>query len=238
MRFVSIVPRLGRLRLKTMTKPLAVVLLSGGLDSAVTAALAARDGFDVAALTLDYGQRHAVEIDAARNVAESLGIKKHIVLPLNLRAFGGSALTDEIDVPKGGTEGIPSTYVPARNTVFLSLALAWAEALRATDIYIGVNALDYSEYPDCRPEFIEGFERLANIATKAGVEGRRITIHAPLQHKTKKEIVEAAIELGVDTSLTTSCYDPGHAGEPCGACDSCLLRAKGFAEAGAVDAGS
>jgi 7-cyano-7-deazaguanine synthase len=218
-----------------MTKPLAVVLLSGGLDSAVCAAVAQRDGYAVASLTVDYGQRHAIEVEAARRVAASLGVVKHVVLPLDLRAFGGSALTDDIAVPKGGTEGIPPTYVPARNTVFLSLALAWAEALGATDIFIGVNAVDYSGYPDCRPAFIEEFERLANVATKAGVEGQRFHVRAPLLTMSKADIVRLAFELGIDVSLTRSCYDPGPNGEPCGACDSCILRAKGFAEAGHID---
>lgn len=300
MRFAALYP-LGRLSPMTAPKPIAVVLLSGGLDSAVTAAVALRDGFEVAALTIDYGQRHAIEVDAARRVCASLGVARHIVLRLDLRAFGGSALTDEIEVPKrlhppapssflrnkegenvtflrneegenakflgsedgetvavlGNEEGenatflgnekgetaaenmeaaaIPVTYVPARNTIFLSLALGWAEALGSQDLFIGVNALDYSGYPDCRPEFVEAFRRLANVATKAGVEGAEIRVHAPLQHMTKAEIVRLGMELGVDVSLTTSCYDPGEEGQPCGACDSCLLRAKGFAEAGVPD---
>ncbi|MDQ2987117.1 MAG: 7-cyano-7-deazaguanine synthase QueC [Armatimonadota bacterium] len=230
-----------------MQKRLAVSLLSGGLDSTTATAMAQRDGFDVAALTVDYGQRHAVEIDAARRVAASLGIERHVVLPLDLRAFGGSALTDDIEVPKAlhppapssrkrmEGEDIPVTYVPARNTVFLSLALAWAEAMGSRDIFIGVNALDYSGYPDCRPEFIDAFVSLANLGTKAGAEGGRFHIHAPLIHLTKAEIVRLAISLGLDLGMTTSCYDPGPKGEPCGGCDSCRLRAKGFAGAGVED---
>ncbi len=236
MRFTYIVPRLGRLRLKTMTKPLAVVLLSGGLDSAVCAAVAQRDGFALAALTIEYGQRHAIEVQAARLVATALGIERHLLLPIDLRAFGGSALTDDIDVPKGGLEeGVPVTYVPARNTVFLSLALAWAEALGARDIFIGVNAMDYSGYPDCRSEFIHAFEQLADLGTKAGAEGQRFHVHTPLIDLSKAEIVRLGHSLGLDLAMTTSCYDPGPNGEPCGGCDSCRLRAKGFAEAGVED---
>lgn len=225
-----------------MPKPVAVSLLSGGLDSAAVTAMALRDGFDVAALTVDYGQRHYVEIEAARQVAASLGIERHVVLSLDLRAFGGSALTADIEVPKtlhptapSSREQIPVTYVPARNTVFLSLALAWAEALGAGDIFIGVNALDYSGYPDCRPEFIQAFQDLARVATKAGVEGERFRVNAPLAQMTKADIVRLALELGVNVGLTTSCYDPGPLGEACGSCDACLLRAKGFAEAGVID---
>lgn len=233
---MPIVPRLGRLRLRTMTKPLAVALLSGGLDSAVTAAIARRDGFAVAALTLEYGQRHAIEVEAAKLVARAVGIERHAILPIDLRAFGGSALTDDIDVPKGGlAEGVPVTYVPARNTVFLALALAWAEALGARDLFIGVNAMDYSGYPDCRPEFIHAFERLADLATKAGAEGQRFQVHTPLIDLSKAEIVRLGNSLGIDLGMTTSCYDPGPKGEPCGGCDSCRLRAKGFAEAGVED---
>jgi 7-cyano-7-deazaguanine synthase len=213
----------------------AVVLLSGGLDSMVCAALAREQGFFVIALTIDYNQRHWVEIDAARAIAERLA-SRHIVLPLDLRAFGGSALTSDIDVPKDGVgEGIPVTYVPARNTVFLSLALALAEASGARDIFVGVNALDYSGYPDCRPEFVAQFERLANVATKAGVEGEKFTIHAPLLHMTKADIAREAQRLGLDAALSHSCYDPAPDGRACGQCDACRLRAKGFAEAGIED---
>jgi 7-cyano-7-deazaguanine synthase len=213
----------------------AVVLLSGGLDSMVCAALAREQGYFVIALTIDYNQRHWVEIDAARAIAERLA-SRHIVLPLDLRAFGGSALTSDIDVPKSGVgEGIPVTYVPARNTVFLSLALALAEASGARDIFVGVNALDYSGYPDCRPEFVAEFERLANVATKAGVEGEKFTIHAPLLHMTKADIACEAQRLGLDPALSHSCYDPAPDGRACGQCDACRLRAKGFAEAGIED---
>ena len=213
----------------------AIVLLSGGLDSMVCAALAREAGFRVVALTVDYGQRHRVELDSAREIGASLA-ERHIVVPLDLRAFGGSALTSEIDVPKEGVdEGIPVTYVPARNTIFLSLALGLAEASGARDIFIGVNALDYSGYPDCRPEFIEEFERLANLATKAGVEGERFTIHAPLQNMTKADIAREARRLGLDAALSHSCYDPLPDGRHCGRCDACRLRAKGFSEAGLAD---
>jgi 7-cyano-7-deazaguanine synthase len=213
----------------------AVVLLSGGLDSMVCAALARESGFAVTALTIDYGQRHRVELDAARAVAAQLA-ERHIVVPLDLRAFGGSALTSDIDVPKDGLgEGIPVTYVPARNTIFLSLALGLAEASEARDIYIGVNALDYSGYPDCRPEFVEGFEQLANVATKAGVEGNGFTIHAPLLHLTKADIAREAERLGLDVAISHSCYDPSPDGQACGQCDACRLRAKGFADAGLKD---
>jgi 7-cyano-7-deazaguanine synthase len=218
----------------------AVCLLSGGLDSSTCLALARREGFECYALSFDYGQRHRVEIEAARRVAAVLGAVRHVVLPLDLRAFGGSALTSDIAVPKGRSaaemgQGIPITYVPARNTVFLACALAWAETLGATDIFLGVNAIDYSGYPDCRPEFIAAFERMANLATKAGVEGARFHIHTPLIRLTKAEIVRLGQDLGVDFGLTWSCYDPGPQGRPCQACDSCLLRAKGFAEAGLED---
>jgi 7-cyano-7-deazaguanine synthase len=216
----------------------AVVLLSGGLDSATVAAIAKADGFALYALTIAYGQRHAVEIDAARRVAAALRVARHIELQIDLAAFGGSALTGSGPVPKdrdAGEAGIPATYVPARNTVFLSLALAWAEALGAFDIFIGVNAVDYSGYPDCRPEFIAAFERTAALATRAGVEGERFRIHTPLIALTKGEIIRRGLALGVDYGLTSSCYDPGPAGEPCGRCDSCVLRARGFGEAGARD---
>jgi len=213
----------------------AVVLLSGGLDSMVCAALAREAGFAVTALTVDYGQRHRIELYAARTVAAQLA-DQHIVVPLDLRAFGGSALTSHIEVPKDGlTDGIPITYVPARNTIFLSLALGLAEASGARAIYIGVNALDYSGYPDCRPEFIEEFERLANVATKAGVEGDPFTIHAPLLHLTKANIAREAQRLGLDAAISHSCYDPAPDGRACGLCDACRLRAKGFAEAGIED---
>jgi 7-cyano-7-deazaguanine synthase len=216
-------------------KPLAVVLLSGGLDSMVCAALAREAGFGVLALTFDYHQRHRVELDAARTIAAELA-DRHIVLPLDLSAFGGSALTSDIDVPKDGVgEGIPVTYVPARNTVFLSLALAWAEAAGASDLFVGVNALDYSGYPDCRPDFIAAFEALANKATKAGVEGQGFTVHAPLQHMSKADIAREAARLGLDASVSHSCYDPAPDGGACGLCDACRLRAKGFEEAGLAD---
>ena len=213
----------------------AVVLLSGGLDSMVCAGLAREAGFAVTALTVDYGQRHRIELNAARTVAAELA-ERHVDVPLDLRAFGGSALTSHIEVPKDGVgEGIPVTYVPARNTIFLSLALGLAEASGARDIFIGVNALDYSGYPDCRPEFVEGFERLANVATKAGVEGEPFTIHAPLLHMTKADIAREAQRLGLDAALSHSCYDPAPDGRACGRCDACRLRAKGFAEAGIDD---
>jgi 7-cyano-7-deazaguanine synthase len=219
----------------------AVVLLSGGLDSATALAIARSEGYDAYALSFSYGQRHAWELEAARRVAASIGVAEHRIAQIDLRVFGGSALTGEIDVPKGRaaeemTHGIPVTYVPARNTIFLSFALAWAEVLGANDIFIGVNALDYSGYPDCRPEFIEAFERMANLATKAGVEGRqKLKIHTPLIAMTKAQIIRQGIELGVDYGLTSSCYDPSPRGEPCGQCDSCLLRQKGFRECGIED---
>jgi 7-cyano-7-deazaguanine synthase len=215
----------------------AVCLLSGGLDSATCLALARRDGFACYALTFDYGQRHRAELEAAAKVAASLGATKHLVVPINLRLFGGSALTDNLDVPKTGvTSGIPITYVPARNTVFLSLALAWAEVLGSADIFIGVNAVDYSGYPDCRPEFIRAFEHMAHLATKAGVEGRtHVTIHTPLSKLSKSEIIRLGETLGVDFGLTHSCYDPDENGRPCGLCDSCRLRLKGFHEASLHD---
>ena len=213
----------------------AVVLLSGGLDSMVCAAIARERGFSVIALTVDYNQRHRVELEAALRIAADLA-DRHVVLPLDLRAFGGSALTSDIAVPKEGVgEGIPVTYVPARNTIFLSLALGLAEASGARDIFIGVNALDYSGYPDCRPEFVAEFERLANLATKAGVEGGGFQIHAPLQDMTKADIAREAARLGLDAGLSHSCYDPVPDGRACGQCDACRLRAKGFAEAGIAD---
>ena len=218
-----------------------VVLLSGGLDSATALAVALAEGYESFALSFDYGQRHARELESAAKIAAALGAHQHLTLRLDLRAIGGSALTGEIAVPKGRSdeaigEGIPVTYVPARNTIFLSHALAWAEVLGAEDIFIGVNSLDYSGYPDCRPEFIEAFERLANLATQAGVEGRsRFRVHAPLIALAKAQIVARAFELGVDLSLTWSCYEPETDGRACGLCDSCLLRKKGFAEARLAD---
>jgi len=215
----------------------AVVLLSGGLDSMVTAGLARERGFRLNALTVDYDQRHRIEIDAARDIAERLGAARHVVVPLDLRAFGGSALTAEIAVPKDGLgAGIPVTYVPARNLIFLSLAIAWAEVMGARDLFIGVNALDYSGYPDCRPEFIAGFAQLAELATKAGAGGERFRIHAPLQHLRKAEIAREAARLGLDPAWSWSCYDPMPDGRACGACDSCRLRRNGMDEAGVADA--
>lgn len=221
--------------------PPAVVLLSGGLDSTTVLAIAKSRGFSPHALSFRYGQRHSHELQAAEAVAAALGATKHVIAQIDLREFGGSALTADIEVPKGRSpgdmaHGIPITYVPARNTVFLSFALAWAETLGASDIFIGVNALDYSGYPDCRPEYIAAFEVMANLATKAGVEGsQRLQIHSPLMKMTKAEIIKEGLRLGVDYSVTSSCYDPGPEGRPCGSCDSCLLRAKGFAEAGLQD---
>jgi 7-cyano-7-deazaguanine synthase len=219
----------------------AVCLLSGGLDSSTCLAIARRGGYECYCLSFDYGQRHAIELQAAARVAKQLGASEHRIAKLDLRVFGGSALTADIDVPKHrGLEhmasGIPVTYVPARNTIFLSFALAYAEVIGAADIFIGVNAIDYSGYPDCRPEFIRAFEGVANLATRAAVEGRtRVAIHTPLISMTKADIVRAAVALGVDLSLTHSCYDPGPGGTPCGSCDSCILRRKGFAEAGVND---
>lgn len=216
--------------------PLAVVLLSGGLDSMVCAALAQEQGFRVLALTIDYNQRHRVELEAAKVIATRLQVERHVILPLDLRQFGGSALTAAIDVPKDGlTDDIPITYVPARNLVFLSLALAWAEAAGANALFIGVNALDYSGYPDCRPEFIHGFEGLARVATKVGSQGGTVTVHAPLQHLKKSEIAQEAARLGLDAGESWSCYDPLPDGRACGECDSCRLRKAGFAEAGLTD---
>jgi 7-cyano-7-deazaguanine synthase len=218
----------------------AVVLLSGGIDSTTTLAIAIAEGYEAYALSFDYGQRHQIETEAARRIADSLGAKEHRVAKIDLRVFGGSALTDDLDVPKQRSDkeiakGIPLTYVPARNTIFLSYALAWVEVIPASDIFLGVNAIDYSGYPDCRPEFIEAFESLANLATKAGIEGRRFQIHTPLIKLSKAEIIRKAVELGVDLSLTHSCYDPSSEGLACGECDSCLLRLKGFREAGIKD---
>jgi 7-cyano-7-deazaguanine synthase len=215
----------------------AVCLLSGGLDSATCLAVARAEGFECYALSFDYGQRHRIELEAAARVAASLGAAKHLIVPIDLRLFGGSALTADVDVPKSGvTDGIPVTYVPARNTVFLSFALAWAEVLSCSDIFIGVNAIDYSGYPDCRPEFIEAFERMANLATKVGVEGRtRIRIHTPLIELSKSEIIKLGRARSVDLSMTHSCYDPDARGRSCGLCDSCRLRLKGFMEAGIQD---
>ncbi|MBU3076742.1 7-cyano-7-deazaguanine synthase QueC [Sphingomonas quercus] len=215
----------------------AVVLLSGGLDSMTVAALAREAGYRLLALTINYNQRHAVELDAARRIAAHLGAERHVVLPIDLSQFGGSALTaTDIAVPKAGVaeSGIPVTYVPARNTVFLSLSLAWAEAAGASDLFIGVNALDYSGYPDCRPEFISAYEAMANLATRAGVEGERFRIHAPLQHMTKADIAREATRLGLDAAMSWSCYDP-HDHRHCGLCDACRLRQKGFEEAGLPD---
>jgi 7-cyano-7-deazaguanine synthase len=219
----------------------AVVLLSGGLDSSTVLAIAHHEGYRPYALSFRYGQRHEIELEAAGRVATALGAAEHIVAEINLRAFGGSALTDDIDVPHHDrvedlVEAIPVTYVPARNTIFLSFALAWAETLRASDIFIGVNVYDYSGYPDCRPEYIAAYEAMANLATKAGVEGsQRLTIHTPLIELSKAQIIKRGLELGVDYGLTHSCYDPTAEGEPCGTCDSCLLRQKGFADLGVRD---
>ena len=217
-------------------QPGAVVLVSGGLDSMVSAGLAQEQGFRVSALTIDYNQRHRIEIESATRIAQALGCDRHVILPLDLRRFGGSALTDDIPVPVGGVAAdIPVTYVPARNIVFLSLTLAWAEALGVRDIFIGVNALDYSGYPDCRPEFIAAFTEMARLGTKAGVEGEPFRIHAPLQHMSKADIAREAARLGLDAGMSWSCYAPGEDGRACGLCDSCRLRQKGFAEAGLVD---
>ena len=218
----------------------AVVLLSGGLDSTTVLAIAKSQGYAPYALSFRYGQRHVVELDAARQVAAMQGVERHVIADIDLRVFGGSSLTSDLAVPKHDTaeeltDEIPSTYVPARNTIFLSFALAYAETVGAYDIFIGVNALDYSGYPDCRPEYIEAFQNMANLATKAGVNGERLTIHTPLISMTKAQIVTVGVALGVDYSLTSSCYDPDTSGHPCGRCDSCLLRLKGFAEAGQTD---
>ena len=219
----------------------AVVLLSGGLDSATVLAIARSQDYELYALSFSYGQRHVWELEAAKQVAASMGVAQHRIAVIDLRVFGGSALTDDIAVPKGRAademgQGIPVTYVPARNTIFLSFALAWAEVLGSSDVFIGVNALDYSGYPDCRPEFIEAFQKMANLATKAGVEGRQsLKIHTPLIALSKAQIIAKGLDLGVDYGLTSSCYDPSSAGEPCGQCDSCLLRQKGFRENGIED---
>jgi 7-cyano-7-deazaguanine synthase len=224
-----------------MGRKKGVVLLSGGLDSTTVMAIARSNGYEIYGLSFSYGQRHALELEAARRVARALNAKKHLVMDLDLAKIGGSALTGDIEVPKGHNEGemkgeIPVTYVPARNTIFLSHALAWAEVLGASDIFIGVNAIDYSGYPDCRPEYIEAFERMANLATKAGVEGKtKVKIRTPLINMTKADIIRKGIELGVDYGMTHSCYDPSPEGMPCGRCDSCLLRKKGFREAGITD---
>ena len=223
-----------------MTTRRAVLLLSGGMDSATTGAIAREQGFDLYALSFRYGQRHAIELEAARRVAAALDVTRHAVLDIDLAAFGGSALTAGIDVPKDRPlaamdAAIPVTYVPARNTIFLSFALGWAETLDSSDLFIGANAIDYSGYPDCRPEFMRAFEAMARLGTKMGTEGRAITIHAPLIRMTKRQIVERGRELGVDFSLTRTCYDPNERGDACGRCDACLLRLKGFAEAGLSD---
>jgi 7-cyano-7-deazaguanine synthase len=222
-------------------QPKAIVLLSGGLDSTTALAIAKSQDFEIYAMSFRYGQRHAVELECAAQVAARMGVRDHVIVDIDLRKFGGSALTADIEVPKrrapdAMSEGIPITYVPARNTVFLSFALAWAETLGSHDIFIGVNALDYSGYPDCRPEYIEAYERMANLATKAAVEGRqRLKIHTPLIELTKAQIIARGLELKVDYAWTSSCYDPSPEGKPCGACDSCLLRAKGFSELGGTD---
>jgi 7-cyano-7-deazaguanine synthase len=226
---------------KMATPRKAVVLLSGGLDSTTVLAIAKAEGFELYAMSFRYGQRHVVELKAAADVAAGMGVRKHVIVDVDLRQFGGSALTADIEVPKGRaiepmSEGIPITYVPARNTVFLSFALAWAETLGSQDIFIGVNVLDYSGYPDCRPEYIEAYERMANLATRAAVEGsQRLKIHTPLIRLSKAQIVARGLELGVDYAGTSSCYDPSPEGRPCGGCDSCLLRAAGFQEIGAID---
>ena len=214
------------------------MLLSGGLDSYTAAAMVKSEGFELYALTIAYGQRHAREVESARAVARALACTRHLELPIDLRAIGGSSLTSDASVPRDrdlSATDIPSTYVPARNTIFLSLALAWGEVLQASDIVIGVNALDYSGYPDCRPEFIRAFESLATLATRAGVEGGRVSVHTPLINLTKAEIISRGLALGLDYGLTHSCYDPAPGGQPCGRCDSCALRARGFAEAGVAD---
>lgn len=224
----------------TKSTPKAIVLLSGGLDSTTVLAIAKAEGYETYALSFSYGQRHSWELECARRVAAALGVGEHRIVQIDLRVFGGSALTADMSVPKGRSleemsDSIPVTYVPSRNTIFLSFALAWAEVLGSRDIFIGVNAMDFSGYPDCRPEFIEAFESLADVATKAGVEGHRLKIHTPLIALSKAEIIQTGLKLGVDFTLTSSCYDPSPTGEPCGACDSCLLRQKGFHENGLSD---
>lgn len=221
----------------TSQAPIGILLLSGGLDSMTVGGIAREQGYRLFALTIDYNQRHRVELDAAAKIAATLGAERHIVLPLDLSRFGGSALTADIDVPKGGVDdgAIPVTYVPARNTIFLSLCLGWAEAAGASDIFIGVNALDYSGYPDCRPDFIASFEATAGLATKAGVEGRPFKVHTPLLHMSKAQIAAEALRLGLDAGESWSCYDPAHFPKHCGLCDSCRLRAKGYADAGIAD---
>ena len=231
--------KIKRMPIESMPTP-AIVLLSGGLDSATVLAQAIADGYSVTTLAFDYGQRHRIEIDAAARISRTMGALAHRVVTIDLRAIGGSALTSDVGVPKGRDLAhpdatIPVTYVPARNTIFLSYALACAEVLRARDIFIGVNALDYSGYPDCRPEYLQAFQTMANLATRDGVEGRGVTIHAPLLHMTKAEIIRLGLALGVDYAMTTSCYDPDVHGQPCGACDACQLRSKGFAENGRSD---
>jgi len=222
-------------------KPKAVVLLSGGLDSTTTLAIAINQGYEPYALTFRYGQRHELEIEAAKRIANTCGVSEHVIAEIDLRVFGGSALTSEMDVPKGRpfeemADGIPITYVPARNTIFLSFALAWAEVLGSSDIFIGVNALDYSGYPDCRPEYIEAYQKMASLGTKAGIEGgQELKIHTPLIHLSKAEIISRGLELGVDYSVTLTCYDPSIEGLACGDCDACLLRLKGFNENGRAD---
>ncbi len=229
-----------RLEISMSSNQKGVVLLSGGLDSTTVLAIAKADGYELHAISFEYGQRHAVEINAAKKIARHFQVANHVIVPIDLRTFGKSALTADIAVPKDReieemSEGIPITYVPARNTIFLSYALAFAEVMEAQHIFIGVNALDYSGYPDCRPEYIEAFERMANLATKAGVEGKKITLHTPLIDLTKAQIIQRGLELGVDYGMTSSCYDPSPQGTPCGRCDSCLLRQKGFAGNGAAD---
>ena len=226
--------------LDNVDKPKAVVLLSGGLDSTTVLRIAQEQGFLTYALSFDYGQNHKVELEAAARVAKNYGARRHMVAKVDLRSFGGSALTSNGPVPKGRSsdaigDGVPITYVPARNTVFLSLALAWAESLGATDIFIGVNALDYSGYPDCRPEFIEAFENMANLGTKIGLDGKRIRVRTPLISMTKRQIIETGLSLGIDYGLTVTCYDPSLEGVACGTCDACFLRLKGFSEAAEVD---
>lgn len=228
----------------TNEKRRAVVLLSGGLDSTTTLAIAKHEGLEIYALTFRYGQRHEVEIEAARRIADHFAVKQHVIAQIDLRVFGGSALTSDIEVPKDRAivemaHGIPVTYVPARNTIFLSFALAWAEVLGSSDIFIGVNALDYSGYPDCRPEYIEAYQRMANLATKAGVEGQqKLKIHTPLLHLSKAQIIKRGVELGVNYGYTITCYDPSQEGVACGQCDACILRLKGFAENGLIDPAS